>query len=731
MATLSCPDLAGGVLRVESATLIEEISTPTRAVVVVAPTDDSTLDPADPEALIGSAATLSIVIDQSTSRSFPLVVTAVDYLGLDHSTHDLVSLQLEHPLALLRLQRDRRPFLEKSVEDIAKVVTQTVDVTADWKATRGKTPRIATVQYDETDYDFFSRLLEEEGIFWFSPDDTSAPKLVVADAADAFSPVAGETVPFADEDVGRGIDELLVEHHVTSGAVALRDYDFEKPGVDLLSRTRVDEDAAGELFEYPGRFTTQSEGGAIAKIRAEEVASSKMILRGSSDRPHLRAAAWFTLTTARDRSLPTESGKYLLRRVEHTYDKGHYRNAFVASPFELPFRPARTAPRPVAAGTSSAVATGPSGQEIHTDKLGRTKLKYGFDRLGPDDDASSQWVRVLQPALAGSMMLARVGWELAVRHLDGDPDRPVVVARMYDGQHLAPEKLPDLQTKTSFDTFTSPRAEKINAITIDDKGGAMKMEVIAAKDLDATILHDESETIGANDTVTIGKDSTTLIGGNQTSTVEKDDTAKALKDAGVAVAGNRKKTVTKDETTTIEGGVSARIDGNDEESVGQDLTVAADAELLETAKGKYDLTVLASVTASAKKDYTIYVAGKSSETVGAAKTVASSDGPLSEAIGGDATFTVGGAWVETVDGNRVSSAKGEMARTVGAAATLTAAGKLQLAGKTVKVTVAGAGTFIGAGGIVSLTAASVGLVGVITLKGSGGVEIVGNPQIAM
>ena len=142
------------------------------------------------------------------------------------------------------------------------------------------------------------------------------------------------------------------------------------------------------------------------------------------------------------------------------------------------------------------------------------------------------------------------------------------------------------------------------------------------------------------------------------------------------------------------------------------------------------LTVGGALSAKSKKDYTIYVAGKSSETVGAAKTVASSDGSLTEAVGGDVTMTVGGALVETVEGNCVSSAQGDMQRTVGAIGSLTITGKLQMRAKTIKINVTGAVTFLGAGGVVSLSPASVGFVGLVTLKGSGGVEIAGAPQLA-
>jgi type VI secretion system secreted protein VgrG len=720
--TIQCRAL--GEVTVEGGTIEEEISRPTKASLTVV-----AREPLDVDALVGAEAVVTVRGGSAGDRQYPLVITGVDALELDIGG-GRYTLELQHPIVLLQLRRDHRIFLEKSTRQIVEAVLQPLSLSLSWSASRGGTARTACVQHGETDYDFLCRLLEEEGIFWLCPDDASAARLLFADAPSAFTAIQGdENLPLTGEvgeGRGMGVHAIAIEHVVTSGAVALTDWNYETPGVDLTARVTLDDSPAGEVFEYPGRYATPAEGAALAKIRAEEIASEKVRVTGTSNRPQLRAGSHFVLTSERD-DAPT--GKYLVRRVEHAVG-AQYENRFVASPFELPYRPRRTTPRPIAEGAFVATVTGPAGQEIHTDKLGRMKARYAFDRLGKDDDAASQWIRVLQPALGGSMMLARVGWEMALRHLDGDPDRPVAVARLYDGEHLPPETLPDKQTKTSFETLTSPNAEKINAITIDDKRDAMLFTVTAAKDLDATILNDETESIGANDTLTVGKDSTTLIGDKQTVTVEKDDTAKAAKDAGVAVAGDRTKTVAKDETATVEGSLSVRVDGDDEETVGQNLEISADEGFLETAKGKYDLSVGGSVTAKAKKDFTVFVAGKSSETVGAAKTIFSSDGPLSESVAGNASMTVGGAWVETVDGDRVASAQGDLERTVGAASVLTAGGKLQVKAEKIKITVTGTATFIAAGGILSVTPASVGFVGLVTLKGSGGVDLVGAPQLA-
>lgn len=710
-----------GDAAVAGANVTEEISRPTRAVITVEAESQVT-----PDDLLGKAAVLSAGSARHP-RKYALVITEVEQPDLDGASTRYI-LTLEHPFALLRHRRDHRTFLDATIEQIVGEVLEPLKLTPKWNASRAASKRIACVQHGETDYDFAQRLLAEEGIFWLSPDGDE-PALELDDAPAAFTDITGTPeVAFEGENVEGGVIAISYEHVVTPGAVSLIDYDLEKPGLDLTARTTIDDAPAGERFEYPGGYTTPDDGKAYAKIRAEEIASTKVTVEGSASRPDFRAGSTFEISSTHEGA---PSGKLLLKRVEHSFS-GRYRNRFLAQPAALPYRPARVA-APNIGGTLSATVTGPANapeQTIHTDKLGRLTFLHAFDRVREADDKSSQWIRLTQPMVGGSMMLARVGWEIALRHLDGNPDRPVAVARMFDGTHPPPETLPSGKTKTSFATLSSPNGKKTNAIVIDDAKGSMQFAITAAKDLDATVLNDETESVGANDTLAIGKDNTVLIRDKQVTTIEKDETVTAAKDAGVEIAGDRTKKITKDETATIEGATSTRVDGNDEETVGQDLAISADEGFLETAKGKYDLSVTGAVTVKSKKDSTIWVGGKSSETIGAAKTIQSSDGAIAEAVKGDANLTVGGAWTETVDGNRRSSAMGASEKTVGAAGTLTATGKLQIKAKSIKITVSGAATFVGGGGTLSLSPASVALVGVITLKGSSGVEVAGAPQLA-
>ncbi len=706
---------------VQDALVTERLSGPTTATVVVQLREPLDLE-GDATTVVGQVATLTFEVERQSPRRFALVITGVTAIHTQGG--DLqYSVELQHATALLGLRRDTRLFLDKSVKDIVGEVLVAAGLVAPaWSLKRTPAARETCLQYRETDLAFVGRLLADEGIWWAVLDD----QVPIAATDEAIPPIAGVSdVPFSAEGVGVGVHTLELEHAVTSDAVTLTDWEFKKPGLDLRSTTFVGDEKKTEIFEYPGGFTVQSEGAALSKVRAEEIASGKLRGRGTAARSAFRAGAWFALTATFAAPIVR---KYLLREVVHKVKAHDYENDFICSPLDLPYRPRRL-PRPVVDGAHTATVAGPKGEEIHTDEHGRMKAKLAFDRASTKEDKASSWLRVVQPELGGAMALARVGWEMATRYLDGEPDRPIAVARLYDGTHPPPEALPAHQATSSYQTLSSPRAEKLNALIMNDKGGSMKLSLLAAKDLDGTVLNDRNSTIGQHDDLAIDKDTTTLLGGNQSLTVEQDDTTKITKNAGVAVAGDRKKTVSSDETATVEGGVSVKVNGKETEQVGKSRSVTAKKQVTETTKGAYTSTVGGALTSHAGKDYEIYVAGKSSEVVGGAKNVTSSDGPLSESVAETFSLTVGGACIHTVKGQRMASTVGTNTLKVGALASFTAATSFQMKANKIKITVGGVANLAGGGGVLTLTPASVSFVGVLTFKGSGGVEIAGNPQL--
>jgi type VI secretion system secreted protein VgrG len=357
------------------------------------------------------------------------------------------------------------------------------------------------------------------------------------------------------------------------------------------------------------------------------------------------------------------------------------------------------------------------------------KARLGFDRLGKKDDTASCWIRVLQAPLGGSMMVARVGWEMAVRYVDGDPDRPIAVSRMYDGNNVAPEVLPSFGAASAWHTLSSPGGEKVNAIRIHDKAGNMEFDLLAGKDMDGTVLRDKAETVGVDEAIEVGVDATAFVDKDQTLKVGADQTVTVAKDAGVAVAVDRTKEILQAEAVRVDGGVSSKVGGQDLERVGGDRTVKVAKDVTENVEGDHGTTVGASVSTTSRGDHVRYVAGDASETVGGTKSVTTSSGAVTERVGADRSLRVGGASVATAQGQHVESSEGDTKVTVGAVKSLTAGGKFQVNARKIQFVVAGVASFVGGGGIVTLTPASATFIGLVTVKGTGGVEVTGLPNL--
>jgi type VI secretion system secreted protein VgrG len=723
-AVLTCDALAH--VDVVSAEIVEALSVPTFARIVVhakAPIDQSTA--------IAAKATLKLLRDETTVRTFELVVFAAS--AIDSDRGDIAyEIELRHETALLALRRDARVFLDVTTKDVVTKVLDDagISASASWSVERTLVKRDSCAQYRESDLDFVQRLLAEEGAFWFVKDGTDG--IEFGDAKGAFQPITGTAkLPFSAEGEGLGIDTFEVTHETVSDVFTHTDFSEKTPGVDLRSTVTISDKKASEIFEYPGNYATQTDGGALAKVRAEEIASRSVIASGSATHPEMAAGATFEIGPAPD----AIAKKWLLRSVTHRLGRGEadggFACSFVCSPLDLPYRPARPAQRRAKElGAHVVTVGGADGEEIHTDDLGRMRGTFAYDRTAESNKMVSQWMRVVQPMLGGAMTIARVGWEVAVRYIDGDVDRPIAVARLLDATHPPAETLPAAATTTVLRTLSSPNGEKKNAIVMKDDGGSMLLTLLAAKDFDATVVHDRKETIGGDETLAIDKDATTLLGGKQTVTIDGDDTLTVKGDAGVAVAKDRDKTVTGAEKNTIGGKFSVKIAGADEEKTTGARTITVDDDVTETIEGERTSKVGGNVITHAKKWYDIYVAGKLEETISGAKTTSADDGALTTSVAGDYSITIGAARTETVTGKRLYTVQGDSSLTIGAAATLTASGKIQIKADKIKITAGGAANVVGGGGTLNVTPASVTLVGMITLKGSGGVELAGNPGMA-
>jgi type VI secretion system secreted protein VgrG len=435
-------------------------------------------------------------------------------------------------------------------------------------------PRVYCVQYRESDLDFVDRLLQDEGITYFFAHEADKHTLVLANAPGAHASFPSyETVPYfakspfarRERDHVHGWD---AQAEVRSGSFVHTSFDFEKPRADLIARREQPLPqggwAEGELYDYSGRYTEPDQGDRGAALRLEADQAEHKVAFGEGTAAGLAAGYRFKLE---DYPREDQNAEYLLREVEHelwdpAYRSGEeggedvevYRCRFTALPADVPYRPPLTTPRPLIRGPQTAMVTGPGGEEIWTDKYGRVKVQFPWDRDGKRDEKTSCWVRVSQPWAGtgyGGIMIPRIGQEVVVEFLEGDPDRPIITGRVYNAQAMPPYGLPANATQSGVKSNSSKGGGGSNELRFEDKKGSEQVYIHAQKDESIVVEndkvekvgHDETASVGNNRTRTVGVDESVTIGSNQTITVGMNQTE--------TIGANRTDTVALNEARTI------------------------------------------------------------------------------------------------------------------------------------------------------------------------------------
>ncbi len=678
---------------------------------------DGTVGPAS---LLRKGAQLDVLDGEGKLlRRFEGVLTRV--LERWGGTGSQLTLTVRSPLASLELSSDCRIFQELSAPDIVKKVLLACGIPAarcDFRLSGSYLKHVSCTQYRETMFSFVSRLLEEEGIFYFIEVSSSGLKIVFGDAASSATNLALPEVRFTPDSglLGmRAVTSISSRAKLRPGKITLRDLDWKRPSLGLeatvTDKATADGATKAELYDHPGGYEEPAEGKRRAENRMQALAASSKDVHGTSTVPELSAGHIFKLKKTWDDAL---DGEWLLTRVEHSWTAaargagGNYNNTFHAIPKSQPFRPMLHTPRPRIAGPQTAIVTGPSGQEIHTDSFGNVKLKFPWDRHSKFDDKSSAWARVAQAALTGSMTIPRVGWEVLVEFEHGDPDRPIVVGRLFNGTYVPPYALPGNKTRSTFQSFSSPGGSGHNELRIEDAAGTEHIHMHAQKDLTVVAANNRDTHITTSSMTVVKVDQTTTVKENCTVTVGGMCDVTVAGDQSLSVTGVRDKTVTKDEKITVIGDRSLTITGShdittdsfDSESSGGDVTVKVGGNLEEKAAhairiavgSDASLTVGGACSEIAKTGRTATTGGKRTETVGGMLNVTSNQ-DLSLRVGGKKTSTIGAAWAATAKGDIQLSSSADIEIKVGAAMALTGTTSITLKVGSSKVT-------IGQGGVV-------------------------------
>ena len=494
--------------------------------------------------MVGKDLCVNIELDGGGKRYISGLVTAARVAG--HQGRSVVyELRLEPWLKILTHTSDYKAFQNKNVVEILDEVLDEYPWPVEKRLVENYPTRAWQVQYGETDFDFVQRLMQEWGIYWWFEHSENSHTLVLADAINVHKACADSPLVCYYQK-GLKLDKEFI-HTITaneslrSGQWVLNDFDFMKPR-SLLKSTVANPRETGlaeyEHYEWPGDYFTKSEGEMLTRIRMEEQRSPGSRVQGSGNIRTLMTGFTFTLenypTAEVNREyLLVQTTLFIQDNAQHSGQEQHfsYSTSFELHPTSEVYRPQRTLSKPHTKGPQSAIVTGPAGQEIWTDKYGRVKVQFGWDRYGKNDENSSCWVRVSYPWAGkgfGGIQIPRIGQEVLVDFKNGDPDLPIIVGRTYNQDTMPPWGLPGAATQSGFYSHTiGGGPTNANALRFEEKTGGEEIWLHAEKDQRIEVNNNESHWVGNNRLKVIDKTETAIIGEERSLTVQMDDTSLA------------------------------------------------------------------------------------------------------------------------------------------------------------------------------------------------------------
>ncbi|HZN95217.1 MAG TPA: type VI secretion system tip protein TssI/VgrG, partial [Myxococcales bacterium] len=611
---LTAGSLAPDQLFVTSFEAVEALSQPFRLEVGFFPLDG---EPLDLQELVGKDASL-LVPAPAGDRWFHGEIHAARALG-EHGGRLRYQLRIGPKLCRLELIRQSRIFQEKTVAEVVKAVLDEGAV-EQRAALTGSYPKLEyCVQYRESDLAFVSRLLERDGIFYFFEHSDSAHTLVLGDGDNAFADMAGgEVLPHRLEGQTpeeEYFSEAVEIHRLRTDAVVLKDFDPLRPALDVSGR---DADGKIELYDYPAEVDAPGTAGKRATARLQERGQGKLTLDVRTHCPRLWPGALFSLA---DHPEDRFNRKLLAVEVRHWGKRREslgepeafastYRNEVRCLPKETPFRPARRTPRPTVGGLQTAIVAGAAGEEIHPDEHGRVKVQFHWDRQGGKDDKSSCWIRVAQswggPGF-GALYLPRIGQEVLVRFLEGNPDRPLICGSVYNGEQPPAAKLPGDKTQSTVQSSSSPGGSGSNELRFEDAAREEWISLHAQKDLLVETVNDKGQEVRRDEQLEVKNDRSREVGRHLSHEVTQHDFTEVVKNQDSTIQGKRTAEVAEWESETVDGSQSITIAGQ--------LSVSAQDVIRETVTLAKSLHVGAAMSTMVGVGYSVAVGLVKAETI--------------------------------------------------------------------------------------------------------------------
>ena len=457
------------------------------------------------------------------------------------------------------------------------------------------------VQYRETTLDFVTRLMEQYGIYYYVVHKDGAHTVTFADDPNSHAS-AGQAIPYQyDQTDWRAADDHIwdwsADAQIQPGAYVYREYNFTTPKADLTGKSLGPGQhtyGSSEVYDYPGRYDAADDGQKAAQVRMQDFATRRQVYGGTSNSRLLGAGTKFTLSSfpdadANQEYLVVESVCSVQRAETRSFKDGDdlvdtFRCVLRAVPGSRPFRLPDTTPRPMIRGPQTARVAGEAGQEVTTDQYGRIKVKFPWDRRAEEDENSSCWIRVAQVWAGqawGAMFIPRIGQEVVVEFLEGNPDRPLVTGQVYNADMPVPYPLPDNKTRSTLKSNSSLNGGGFNELRFEDKKGEEEVFFQAQKDHNEVVLNNHTATITKDTTTTVkeGNRVLTVSQGNDTHTVSQGNRSATVSQGNESLtvsAGNQSVTISAGSSTTEAGQkITLKVGGNSIEISQGGITVKA------------------------------------------------------------------------------------------------------------------------------------------------------------
>jgi type VI secretion system secreted protein VgrG len=540
-------------------------------------------------------------------------VCHAEYTGelRQHHTYELVLV----PRAWRLLQRQTsRIFQKMTTPAIVAEVLEKGGLPREWfrfDVLGSYAPRDYCVQYRESDWNFVSRLLEEDGIYYYFEHHDEKHVLVMSDKPRAPSIVGEPSLywlpPHGLVAQGERILHFRLAEGIRSGKTALRDHNLHRPDQPMDASETAARATDLEVYDFPGEYQqnggrTSDQGPGLAKLRLEAIQADRKRGIGGSDCPRMTPGYAFSLDGHQRADF---DGDYKLLRVEHRGEQPQvleqdssgafvYANEFVCIDVKTPFRPRQVTPKPTVRGVQTATVVGPPNEEIYVDEHARVKVQFHWDRSDKFDEESSCWVRVSQLWAGnawGAMFIPRIGHEVLVDFIEGDPDRPIIVGRIYHGLNPPPYPLPEQKTKSTIKSDTYQGAG-YNELRFEDQKGIEQVFIHAQRDLDIRVLHDRMESVLCDRHLTVGSNVNSAKVGDFTENIWRDHHLKIdrnrnehvggdlrIRVGGIdgvghvdtVIEGNRRERVLQSQSLHIKQDLKIKIEGSSHEAVTGDV----------------------------------------------------------------------------------------------------------------------------------------------------------------